>query len=92
MKSSSEYTQEEDIQPSSISYQIRPFSASLRIIIPPFPDDSQEREKWYKFYKFALEEALKHEKDRFESVWKLLGHEMLDPYIGHVLNLVLLDI
>jgi hypothetical protein len=91
MKFSSEYTQEEDIQPSSISYQIRPFSASLRIIIPPFPD-SQEKGKWYKFCKFALGEAFKHEKDRFESVWKLLGHEMLDPYIGHVLNLVLLDI
>jgi len=86
VKSSSDYSQEEHVQPSSLSYQMRPFSASLRIIIPPFPDDSQEREKWYKFCKVALEEAFKHEKDRSESVWKLLGHEILDPYIGHVLN------
>jgi hypothetical protein len=86
VKSSSDYTQEEHVQPPPLSYQMRPFSASLRINIPPFPDDSQEREKWYKFCKYALWEAFKHKKDRFESVWKLLGHEMLDPYIGHVLN------
>ncbi|KAN0114551.1 hypothetical protein V8E51_004095 [Hyaloscypha variabilis] len=86
VKSSSDYTQEEHVQPSPLSYQMRPFSASLRIIIPPFPDDSQEREKWYKFCKAAFEEAFKHGKDRSESLWKLLGHEMLDPDIGHVLN------
>jgi hypothetical protein len=86
MKPSSDYTQEEHVQPSPLSYQLRPFPASPRIIIPQFPDDSQEREKWYKFCKDALQETLKHEKDRSESVWKLLGHEMLDPYIGHVLN------